>query len=376
MEIGGSGMKKVCHMTSVHCRNDVRIFLKECCSLTNAGYDVTLLCADNQPDELIDGVKITSVNFHPQTRIQRILGAKKVMLESALKVDADIYHFHDPELLPMGVKLKKLGKKVIFDSHEDVPQQIMGKYWIPKLVRYPISTIYKIYEKYCVKKFDAILSVTPHIVDRFKQLNANTIIITNYPILNKEPKLLSSEQDKSICFAGGICEQWMHENIIQALGKVAGASYLLAGTGDIGYINKLKSLTMWDRVNYKGYIKQSEVFDLYNQSMAGIALCDYVSNVGFKIGTFGSTKIFEYMYAGLPVICTDFVLWKDIIEKNHCGICVNPNDTNAIANAINYLIDNPNEAQRMGENGRKAVLEKYNWESQEKILLELYNKLN
>ena len=119
-------MNRVCHVTSVHPRYDVRIFLKECVSLAKAGYEVTLLCADNLPAEIRDGVTIKSVDYFPSGRIKRILGAKKAMLKGALEIDADIYHLHDPELLPVALSLKNRGKIVIFDSHEEYQHEYLS----------------------------------------------------------------------------------------------------------------------------------------------------------------------------------------------------------------------------------------------------------
>ena len=80
--------------------------------------------------------------------------------------------------------------------------------------------------------------------------------------------------------------------------------------------------------------------------------------------------------AGLPVICTDFILWQKIIEDYQCGICVQPDNVDEIASAIQFLLDNPDVAKQMGENGRRAVAEKYNWGVEEKKLLKLYADLS
>lgn len=133
---------KVCHVTSVHPRYDTRIFIKECTSLTNAGYDVTLLVADGKPDEVKNGVKIISVSDIPKSRFHRIIKSSNVMYKKALKVDAEIYHLHDPELLSLARKLKKAGKKVVFDSHENYPAQIKVKGYIPYILRSAISSLY------------------------------------------------------------------------------------------------------------------------------------------------------------------------------------------------------------------------------------------
>ena len=365
-------MVKVCHMTSAHKRYDVRIFEKECRSLAQNGYDVTLIVNDSNEDEISDNVKIISTKFAPINRKERILKSANKIFEKAVQVNADIYHFHDPELLPIGNKLKKRGKKVIFDSHEDVPLQIMDKHWIPKIVRTITSKIYSIYESISVRKYDAVISVTPHIVERFKFINSNCVMVTNYPIINKNEEICRKPQ-KAICFAGGLSEQWSHRNIIRAIENIPEIEYILAGAGDTEYIDSLKLLPGWSKVSYLGKIPHREVMNIYSKSVAGIAL--NFSNQARQQGTLGNTKLFEYMEAGLPVICSDYKLWKEIVNEYECGICVNPNDIEEIKNAVKFVINNVDKSVKMGQNSRRAAVEKYNWNIQERILLKLYSDI-
>lgn len=364
---------KVCHITSAHNRYDVRIFEKECKSLANKGYNVTLIVNDCYDDEIIDNVKIISTKFKHKNRIDRMLNSRKFIFKKAIDVDADIYHFHDPELLPVGNKLKRKGKKVIFDSHEDVPSQIKDKQWIPKLIRNTISAIYEVYEKKSVKRYDSVISVTPHIVERFNKINLNSVMVTNYPIINNTTLDRKENPVNAICFAGGISEQWNHDKILNSIENINDIKYLLAGSVTNEYLNLLKSLPGWNKVSYVGKIPHDDVKDLYSNSVAGMAL-NY-SNQAKGVGTLGNTKIFEYMEAGLPVICTDYILWKEIIDTYRCGIYVDPNNINQIEIAIRFIINNKNEAEKMGRAGRCAVEEKFNWLSEEKKLLDLYEHL-
>ena len=369
---------KVCHVTSVHQRYDTRIFHKECTSLAKAGYDVTLLVADNKAPEIRNGVKIISADFKPASRLDRILHSSRVMLKYAMHVDAEIYHLHDPELLPVAKKLKQSGKKVIFDSHEDVPAQILNKSWIPKHLRKLCALLYSAYANAILHEVDYIIGVTPHLVERLRLVNSNVEMITNFPITasyaDSEVTKPTTEKNNVIAFAGGITSQWSHEIVLQAIEDID-VQYKLAGVADQEYIKKLQGYPSWEKVDYIGKIPHEDVAKMLRQSSIGMALLQYSPNSNGKEGTLGNTKLFEYMMTGLPVICTDFTLWREIIDKWQCGICVDPDDVKAIRSAIDYLIHNSHKWQEMGNAGRLAIKTEFNWSVEERKLLSVYGNL-
>lgn len=371
--VRGKMKKKVCHITSVHGRYDTRIFYKECISLAKHGYDVTFVVNEDECDETVNGVKIESTKFKPKNRVERFIKSKRLLMRKSRDVDADIYHLHDPDLLPIGNQLKKMGKIVIFDSHEDIPLQIIDKGWMPKHMRKIVSKVYETYEKYSIGRYDAVISVTPKIVERLAGINSNSVMITNYPIIAKEDENKERNSEFALCFAGGVRSHYHHEEIIKAMENINGLRYILAGPSTDVYLRRLRSLPAWNRVEFLGVIPYIQVKDIYNRAIAGVAI--HYSNQAKTEGSLGGVKLFEYMEAKLPVICSGYRLWKEIVEGNNCGICVDPKNIKEIENAIRYLIDNPEKARLMGENGRRAVVEKYNWRTQEKILLMLYEKI-
>ena len=210
-------MKKVCHMTSAHGIEDDRIFLKECISLAHNGYSVFLVEKGDSYSK--NGVNILGVGNIPDTRFKRMLfGARKVF-EAAVELDADIYHIHDPELLPYALQLKKKRKIVIFDSHEDVPAQIIDKTWIPKLLRNVVAIMYKTYETHIVKSIDAVVAATPHIAEQFQGRAKSTVIINNFPklddiIFHETP---FTDRERIICYAGGIDELRGESVMVEAM---------------------------------------------------------------------------------------------------------------------------------------------------------------
>ena len=358
---------KVCHLTSMHPSFDGRIFKKQCVSLSKK-YDVSLVQA-NCEDQLVDDVKVYGVPM-PVSRYKRMVTAKPI-LEKALEIDADIYQIHDPELLRIIPSLKKHGKKVIFDSHENFPGVLLTKEWIPRFMRKPFSNLYVLYEKKILKYCDALISVTPDIVDRLSKIGPKAFLVTNYPIYKELPD--NRKWGKSICFAGGITKEWMHHSIVDSLTATNAIYRIVGGVGYSSYLDSLKAKSGWDHVEFIGRIPYEEINDFMQESSAGMALYTYDdANVNYKEGTLGNQKFFEYMMAGIPLITSHLRLWEEIVKSNDCGLCVEPSDISTVSEAINYIIDHPEEAKRMGDNAAKAVKNKYNWSTQEENLFKAY----
>lgn len=364
-------MIKVCHMTSVHGQEDTRIFHKECISLVKAGYEVYEVSRGDTYDK--NGVHVIGVNELSTGRITRMYSLTRKIYNKALEIDADIYHAHDPELLPVLLKLKRKRKIVIFDSHENVVGTIKEKSYIPRPLRAIVKFAYENYQTYVCKRIDAVITATPNITVYFKGIGCKRVIdLCNFPLLNNsfmEPDYKS----RVLSFAGGTTSQWNHDIVINAINKIENVKYSLCGSHN-SYIEKLKKLPGWEKVDFKGRIPFEQVADLLRHSTVGLSLLTPGNNTDGKNGNMANTKIFEQMMAGLPVICTNFVRWKQFVEGYDCGICVSPRDNEEVRKAIKLLIDNPELARKKGLNGRRVVEERFNWGVEEKKLLALYKK--
>lgn len=364
-------------MTSAHERYDIRIFEKECKSLASYGYDVSLIVNDQLPNETVDQVKIISTNFKPKSRLDRMLNSKNKILKKAVEVDADIYHFHDPELMPIGNKLKKRGKKVIFDSHENYPMQIKEKEYIPLFLRKVIAKIYFIYETYSIKQIDAIVfPCTYSLKNPFENRAKKTVFINNFPLLHELYDRFNEKEEKlknTICHIGSLTHDRGITYNIQAAYK-ANVNLILGGVlSPDCYIQDVHRMKEFECVDYRGYVNREEVTDTLRKSRIG--LCTILTVGQYNKSDNFSTKVYEYMAMGLPVILSDFPYAREELKRYKFAILVDPENVDEIADAILYLLRNPEIANEIGKNGRLAVKEKYNWNIEEQKLIALYNSL-
>ena len=351
-------------MTSAHQSNDDRIFLKECQTLAVA-YERVYLTARGE-SRLDSGVRVIGCG-EPSGRLNRIVGFTKKVYRKALSLDCDVYHLHDPELLPYGVKLAKMGKKVIFDSHEDVPAQILDKSYIPAPLRRLVSELYRRYETYAVSRFAAVVTATPYIADRFRGRAKTVAAINNYPklddiVFHTEP---FGERGAVVCYAGGIDELRGEKIMTEAMRDVRG-TLIIAGDHE-----QLRMKKGSGEVEYVGRLDRAGVNALYGKAVAGLCMLKPAKNY---INS-QPIKMYEYMAAGIPFICSDFPKWKKIAERTKAGICVPPCDNRAVSSAIARLLSDRSLGQEMGRRGRRYVEKLYNWEAEGKKLIDLYQRL-
>ena len=366
---------KVVHMTSVHSALDVRIFHRHCKSLARAGYEVVLVAAHPR-DAKVDGVQIRAIPRR-HNRLLRMTCSVYQVFRKALREQADVYHFHDPELIAVGALLAARGRSVVYDVHEDLPADVRYKPYLPAWLRPSLSWLIDRFEKAASHRFSGIVSATRPIADRFASSNKNSIVVHNFPILDELPLPLVPWENRksSIAYVGSITEARGVRELITAINLVPErfkARLVLAGSfAPTGLKEKVARSSGWQKVDYLGVVDRYSVAKVLSSARIGVVLLHPEPNFLRAM----PIKLFEYMASGIPVVASDFPLWREMIQDAGYGLVVDPLDSKAIANAIEYLLSHPIEAEAMGQRGREAVERKYNWRGEEEKLFQFYQGL-
>jgi glycosyltransferase involved in cell wall biosynthesis len=363
---------RIVHLSSAHRADDIRIFQKECRSLARAGHQVEFIVPARRADR-VDGVSIVPL-ARRSGRAARMMLSTIDVGQAALKRNAEVYHFHDPELIPVGLFLRALGKRVVYDVHEDVPRSLLHRSWLPRLLRRPVAMAAEVGEWFAARLFTGIAAATPVIARRFPP--DRTVLVQNFPVLAElilEGERLPAAR-RSIVYLGSVSATRGAREMVEAIAKVRFRDVRLVIAGEMSppsLLSDLERLPGWERVDYLGWQSRSGVRDILSQALAGIVVLQ--ATKAYVVSQ--PIKLFEYMAAGIPIIASDFPLWRQWLVGHECGLFVRPDDIDAIATAIEWIMEHPDAAARMGQNGRSIVLETFNWEVEEKRLLAFYQRL-
>jgi glycosyltransferase involved in cell wall biosynthesis len=366
---------KICHLSSVHFALDTRIFYRMCRFLSGK-YEVSLI-AVHPKQEVLENVRIIPFRrFH--NRQLRVATGWLLMFFKALTVNAKIYHLHDPELIPCGLLLRLLGKKVILDIHENIAEDIFDKPWIKHQQR--AYKIFRFFERLACRYFYILLAETSY-ERRYNQLAKKHATVMNYcdvEFFNPFAKQTYTH-GLDLYYIGIILENRGILQIIEAM-------HLLREEGHVAHFHcvgelysdldrKIRALPYYadikDQLHFYGRMSLEEGYAMARKMDIGLCIIWPMKN---SMESY-PTKLFEYMSIGLPIITSDFELYRQVVVDHFCGICVDPLNPADLKNAIKAIHMDVKKSELMAENGKIAVKNFYNWESQKPTLSKVYEEL-
>ncbi|MBG0562459.1 glycosyltransferase family 4 protein [Actinoplanes aureus] len=363
---------RVVHVSTVHPWTDNRVFRRECRTLARSGYDVTLIAVADEAQHC-DGVRVIPA-AQARTRLGRMVGGVIHAFGLAWNLKADIYHLHDPELILLTPFLRLRGSKVVYDAHEDLPEQVLGKDYLPAVSRRAVALACRGLCRFVGRASNHVVTATPTIAARFAPRPAT--VVHNYPeLLPHVDGLVPYEaREDVVVYTGALGVLRGAAQMVDAMAAARLDGWRLRLVGPFRpatLTDELATRPGWSWVHRMGTVSPLEARRL--TSTAKIGLLVLQPSTAYRDSM--PTKLFEYMAAGIPVIASDFPLWRSIVEELGCGLLVDPTKPEAIATALRELAEDPARAQAMGERGRQAVLHRLNWSTEERALLHLYDRL-
>lgn len=367
---------KVCHLSSVRESRDLCMFRRSCVSLAAAGYEVYLVAKGESREDR--GVHVIGVGEPPQSRLRRMLFFTRRICRAALETDAAVYQIHDPELLPFALALKRRGRRVIFDSHEFYTELIRTKHYLPFARQ--VARVYGVFERYVLRHIDAVIFPgTRNGADPFAGVSPRTVIIGNYALKDElyagcPPGGEAASRGVSrMCCVGDMTPDRGIENLIRVSARAGAALTLVGEIHPPAYEEALRRMPESRGTSFLGRLDRERVREVLAGSTVGMCL---MPNGGqYNICDTFNMKVYDYMAMGLPVVLSDSPYARRVLERYAFGIAVDPADVEEAARAVLWLAGHPEEAARMGREGRRAVAEEFNWDTQEKKLLALYRDL-
>ena len=366
--------------SSVHFAYDARIFQKEARSLAKAGFEVTIIAREDPTDQKADDVRVLSLP-KPKNRVLRMLGTLHVGL-LAMRQRADLYVFHDPELIPVGVLLKLLTRsRVVYDIHEIVAQQILTKEWLPRPLGVLALKLYQLVERLALPVLDGLVLVVPGQLKSYARYR--TQIVMNFPLLTYASMLGSEEQETrqgpTLIYAGSIRKIRGLYEMLELVGRLKRTypDILLRLVGPLFPDDQDKvsaliaSQEMEENVELMGRVSHLEVHRQIARADIGLALIH--PDPTYHDALF--TKAFEYMMMGKPFLVSNIPLWEQIVRETRCGLAVDPLSPEAVEAAMVQLLENEQLRREMGVRGREAVLTRYNWDVEGDKLVGFFREL-
>jgi glycosyltransferase involved in cell wall biosynthesis len=357
--------KKICIIAPVHQYNDVRVFQKQAISLSNDYKSVTLFSRAGE-DKVEEGVSIKNVPTF-ESRVLRFLYLI-VLYFRVLFYRSDVYILHNPDTLPLLFGLKLLGRKVIYDTHEDFSKRILMRGWIPGVFRPFLAKCIEYLEKLAYILSDSFIVTQNTLIEKYGN---EAFLVENAPVVSNKllkkvnknfakNKLRKVECGIRLVYVGGISVDRGALDVLNGLAVINQSFHcelILIGPLSDDLLNEMKQHNAWKYVFYKGVLPQYEAFSWMKCSDVGLI---WLRDVGDYSET-SPNKLFEYGAMGIPFIATNFNLWKSKLDSYNSGVFIEPQNIENFVDSVKFLYENPEKRADMGTSGNEFVHGEYNW---------------
>jgi glycosyltransferase involved in cell wall biosynthesis len=371
---------RICHMTTVHPAQDARIFYRMSRALAERGCAVILIAPASPEDALVQ-MSVWNGQIGEASRLKRL----DLALRAALAESADVYHFHDPELIPLGFALKVLkpSAAVVYDVHEDYPAMMQVKYWLPRPLRPFIAKAAHCANTASGRCFDGIVVADPSVGRDFQRVAGHkTIVYYNFPTLSlftpetAEPPIAQAD----LVYIGGMSERAGIFVLLDALALLAQqgitpsvrlAGYTDGAAGLAAIQQGIRSRGLNDQVELQGRIPHRQVPAWIRSGRIGLVPLQPIAKFMKNI----PTKMFEYWACGLPVIASDLPPIRPFLTEGKNGLLFDPTSAKDLARAIAWLVRHPREGKTMGQYGQEQVHADWNNDRQIDALVGFYKQI-
>jgi glycosyltransferase involved in cell wall biosynthesis len=363
---------RIVHVSTIHRRGDVRIFVKEAQTLARELDAEVIFCVQDGGSDQDGPVRVVSSGEQISNTYKRLTIGIWRMYCKIRQLNPQVVHLHDPELIPLGILLKFHGIKVVQDIHEDYRQVIKGSRRLSPLVKSAFYLVVAAFERLAISFFDGVVCATDRIARNFP--SGDLIAIKNFPEIGEFAATASiayKARGRNVVYIGGVSKIRGAFEMVEAIERVRNpeTKLLLAGVFQPNELReKISSLPGWRRVDFLGWVGRKDAACIFSRSRIGLVILHPHGNYVESL----PTKMFEYMAAGIPVVMSDFPFFQELIKKYKCGLVTDPLDPASIARAIDWLLDHPEEAEEMGRRGRDAVENELNWTIEGRKLVSFY----
>ena len=357
---------------------DERVLYRMALTLKNYDYDSSIIATFDKDDTKIKEqtnnlnlqlVGLGKRNSNLKDRLSHLLQLAIVAFKSKYRV----IQFHDPDLLLIAPILKLLGKRVVYDVHDDYEANILVRTNEKPLFGWLVSKLWWFFERNISKVFDGIVVADRHLAAKFEGLNP--VILGNFPRLYFTAVAdTSTETTFNIIYVGGVDRRRGIDKLLDALELLPYDDIRFHVVGECRDKMLLERLKSNPRVVCLGRVAWTDLHKYYTRAHVGIAFYQPIPSFLYYPGE-NSVKIIEYMAAGIPVICSDFPGLKTFVEDAGYGLTVQPDNPPAISEKIKFLYEHSDARKQMGQNGRRAFETEYNWEKHEGKLIALYMRI-